>query len=465
MDHRLDQAAKTLAEERTRGQTARRLWGLYLPAPPPPLDFDALAIDLAQGVSRREALSRLGGALVGALFASLGMEKAWAACPADQASCSSADLTICCPPGQGCINPIGLTCGPCTATSQCAAGQLCCSGVCQAPCGGQCCSGVCCNNTCSAAGSTCCSGAVGGACPAGQSCCFDQYCADLQSEVGNCGACGVACMSGQICSNGQCSTCPEGQTLCGGRCVNTQTDFFNCGQCRRPCFPVQGIPRVCCGGACCFNVPGVSGCCNNVCVNLFRDPNHCGSCGKVCPSGTCSEGECACSSPAHCQVGQFCDHGRCRPCMPTSQGCVCNASNPCPADSAGGRFVCTGLAGGAAIGFCERCEGANRCPAGQFCDRGRCRRCTPESEECVCNASSPCPADFSGGRFVCSGELCRPCGGARNCPAGQFCERESRRCRPCPAGKSPSGAPCVLDSVCCSGVCQGASRLRLGTCA
>jgi hypothetical protein len=44
--------------------------------------FDELAKDLARGISRREALRRLGGGLAGALLLSLGLPKAWAN-PAD----------------------------------------------------------------------------------------------------------------------------------------------------------------------------------------------------------------------------------------------------------------------------------------------------------------------------------------------------------------------------------------------
>lgn len=43
--------------------------------------FDQLAKDLFRGLSRREALRRLGGTLAGGLFDSLGLDRAWAARP------------------------------------------------------------------------------------------------------------------------------------------------------------------------------------------------------------------------------------------------------------------------------------------------------------------------------------------------------------------------------------------------
>src|SRR5437667_10352722 len=41
--------------------------------------FDELAMDLARGLSRREALGRLAGGLMGALLATMGWERAWGA--------------------------------------------------------------------------------------------------------------------------------------------------------------------------------------------------------------------------------------------------------------------------------------------------------------------------------------------------------------------------------------------------
>jgi hypothetical protein len=64
---------------------------------------------------------------------------------------------------------------------------------------------------------------------------------------GNCGACGVTCAAGQVCSSpnpattvGSC-VCAPGTTTCGTACVNEQTDNNNCGACG----------NVCTGGATC----------------------------------------------------------------------------------------------------------------------------------------------------------------------------------------------------------------------
>src|SRR5215217_4516829 len=42
------------------------------------------------------------------------------------------------------------------------------------------------------------------------------------------------------------AACPEGQTRCGDRCVNLQTNERYCGSCRNRCRSTQ----TCCGGRC-----------------------------------------------------------------------------------------------------------------------------------------------------------------------------------------------------------------------
>src|SRR5215217_9309675 len=68
--------------------------------------------------------------------------------------------------------------------------------------------------------------------------------------------------------------CPEGQTRCGERCVNLQTNGRHCGSCRNRC----GSNQTCCKGRC---------------VNLKRNERHCGRCFNRCPEGQeCVGGMC-----------------------------------------------------------------------------------------------------------------------------------------------------------------------------
>jgi hypothetical protein len=72
-------------------------------------------------------------------------------------------------------------------------------------------------------------------------------CLDLSSDPANCGTCGFACASDQMCVSGRClGACPTGQTRCGQRCVNLQTDRTSCGTCERAC--AAGL--VCSEGEC-----------------------------------------------------------------------------------------------------------------------------------------------------------------------------------------------------------------------
>ncbi|MBS72386.1 MAG: hypothetical protein CMO20_05490, partial [Thermoplasmata archaeon] len=73
------------------------------------------------------------------------------------------------------------------------------------------------------------------------------------NDVYNNGVCEgtpVQCPSGQVVNSetGQCE-CPEGQTDCGGECVDTSSDDNNCGACGQTCGPGES----CESGTCVTN--------------------------------------------------------------------------------------------------------------------------------------------------------------------------------------------------------------------
>src|SRR5579864_3872399 len=93
--------------------------------------LDRFAKDLAEGLSRRSALGRLGGSVFGGLAASLGLGRlAWGqSCrEACKQQCTSADgkLDFVC--FRACANSDSNNCGACG--NKCAAGTQCVNGVC-----------------------------------------------------------------------------------------------------------------------------------------------------------------------------------------------------------------------------------------------------------------------------------------------------------------------------------------------
>jgi hypothetical protein len=127
-----------------------------------------------------------------------------------------------------------------------------------------------------------------GSCPSGQTVC-NGTCVNMSTDPKNCGKCGNTCASGS-CESGVCAGCPSGQTVCNDTCVNINTDPKNCGKCG----------NICASGSCengiCAACPSGQTVCNDTCVDISTDPNNCGKCGNTCaPGESCLNGVCACS--------------------------------------------------------------------------------------------------------------------------------------------------------------------------
>ncbi len=135
-------------------------------------------------------------------------------------------------------------------------------------------------------------------CAAGESRC-GTACVNTQTNVANCGGCGQGCIipppntitscAGGTCRNG----CQNGFGDCdtvflNGCEVHLFSSTAHCGQCGRPCRPLNAIP-FCFGGACTLSgcQPGFGSCdgndANGCETTVSSDTTHCGRCGNVCP--------------------------------------------------------------------------------------------------------------------------------------------------------------------------------------
>jgi hypothetical protein len=186
--------------------------------------------------------------------------------------------------------------------------------------------------------------------------------------------------------------CFEGETDCGGDCVDTTSDPDHCGGCGVLCPVEQGlecVDSICVGSVPC--PPNLTDCSAGVCTDLQSDPFNCGGCGVVCPTGSCE--------------GFVCQADCAPPLQPCPDGCVDVGSDPlncggcniqCPDGWSCEGFTCVApvcppnltLCGGRCVDTLtndSHCGGCFEvCPLESFCDFGQC------AGGCVPGACSSC---------------------------------------------------------------------------
>jgi hypothetical protein len=240
-------------------------------------------------------------------------------------------------------------------------------------------------------------------CPQGQTDCGGA-CVDLSTDTLHCGACNVSCDLGASCSAGTCLCPPEKPDTCGIQCVNRQTDEANCGTCGHAC----GLGTCGAGTCTCDAEPATVTLCpadpaTGTCVDTATNAAHCGGCGQACFAGqVCSASTCACpAGTVLCPAGaaQACvdtrtDSRNCGGCgNACAAGQVCTAG-VCEASCAAGLTLC----GGACVDLrsdpahCGSC--LNACASGQSCTAGACQAsCTTVTcgGTCCPGGSACCP--------------------------------------------------------------------------
>jgi alpha-tubulin suppressor-like RCC1 family protein len=294
---------------------------------------------------------------------------------------------------------------------------------------------------------------------------------DLSSNASNCGMCGNACTSEQVCSAGSCTTSCGGSapTNCSGTCANLDTDPMNCGMCGRSCSRPANTRATCSSGMCGFVCdPGFANC-NSIsadgCERDTRsDPSHCSACGQACdrpptarcasptsletfaPMGTCESGTCIYSSTTRACSGG-CVGGVCTddPCA----GITC--TSPTPPVCMGSTLRRYTSPGTCTAGRCTYMAVDRACTFG--CVSGACLPDPCAGVSCTSPPPSRCldtnTIEESEATGTCSGGSCTYRRTTRTCGFG--CA--SGRC----AGDPCDGVTCTIPSA---PVCASSTTVR-----
>lgn len=230
------------------------------------------------------------------------------------------------------------------------------------------------------------------ACPVGETNC-NGLCADLQTDVLNCGLCGTSCAAGEFCVSGQCTNC-ELQTFYRD---DDEDDWGQCGDSIQSCAPTgvytatqcndcddanpavnpgaaeicnDGIDNNCNGlidcedGSCPAGGAGGLVFCDGLCRNLNTDIDHCGTCGSGCnDANECTVDQCisgSCNNDPAAANGLACSLGLCQDSICRAATCFDELLNENETD-----IDCGGP-------DCAPCTSGQVCLVGSDCQSGNC---------------------------------------------------------------------------------------------
>lgn len=237
-----------------------------------------------------------------------------------------------------------------------------------------------CTSSSQCLGGACTGGVCANSCPAGQTLC-GSTCVNLQNDPNNCGFCNDVCKPNNdtpACVSGACSvlSCSPGFANCNNNAidgceVNTTNDPNNCGGCGIACISGQSCTNSACvgspiGGPCSSNAACASNICDFVtstCVgNLCVDQRKDGAETDIdCGGGTC----------ATCAVGQSClNNSDCtsNACDAFLLKCVASQCSDHKQDGSETDTDCGGPNSCARCNVGQKCIVASDCASGHFCN-------------------------------------------------------------------------------------------------
>ncbi|NOY91673.1 MAG: hypothetical protein GXP55_10770, partial [Deltaproteobacteria bacterium] len=301
------------------------------------------------------------------------------------------------------------------------------------------------------------------------------------SSPNSCGGCGNDCtrvpnVTATNCTLGTCSvaSCSFGWADCDGDPFNgcetdTNNDLVNCGGCRIPCNPANGV-GVCASGTCqstscnfgwedCDGMPSTG--CE---TNIDNDPANCGRCGEDCTGGG--------SMP-----GSTCTAGVCNlACPPGMMDCNNNPGDGCETDTDNDPLNCGG---------CDTPGAPTACPPAPngipICNTGSCGLiCNPGFDDCDLLPSNGCEIDTNNDPMNCSfcGNKCLLANATSACNTGtcevNVCNAGYGDCdgltsTGCETGTDSDplncggcGIDCGAAGVCSGGLCDDVIDISVG---